>query len=363
MQIAVRYQAPVAVRKIAPEQFDESQLGWLPGRVEFLPNDRRAFLDTLDGWVHVYEPEFVFDDEPQSLDGLRKFVKKITRPIRRVFKKIVSIPKKLFSEIKQHASKLNERRKKLFRSITKNKYTRQLLRVAGVALTPFTAGLSLAVAEGAARYGKARYVQGASRSSAWKRGATGAAIGYAGGRAISAGYQAVQRGGLTALNPFASTGATAGAQTASAAGTSVASAGTGVASGAVGVAQTGSGLWSTIGSTALKTAGTIGKTIATGYLTQMAMGVKPQFENVAYDALADQYLPDEYKGVYDSWANSGYGQPSYDAGAYEMPFGTEVPDGEYFTEQNGAPGGAVSMLPIIAVVSVVAAGGYLMFKK
>lgn len=352
MLLPVAHRAPVAERIIAPEYFEESQLGFLPGRVTFLPGDRRAFLDTLDGWVHVYEPELQYDTAMQ-LDG---FFSKIFRPVKKLFKKVVSIPKKIFDQIKQNVSKLNEQRKKIFRKVTTNKYTRQLLRVAGVALSPFTAGLSLAVAEGAARYGKARYVQGQSRSSAWKRGAVGAAIGYVGGRAVSAGYQAIQRGGLTALNPFTSSATQA-------AGTTAASTGTQVATGA---AQTSGGLWGTVGKTALSIGKKVGTTFATSYLTQMASGQKPNVEHVAYDALAAEVLPEQYKGVYDSWANAGYGEgyPSYAGGGGSMPFGTEVPDGEYFTDQNGmnASGGFGKYLPIVAVVGVVGAAGYLMLK-
>lgn len=353
MLIAATHRAMARPALVVPKQFSEDQIPYLPGIVEFVGGDGRAYLDSLDGWVHVYEPTLEYGEQIQ-LDG---FFSKLFRPITRVFKKITAIPKKVFQQIKRNASKLNEQRKKVFRSITKNKYTRQVLRVAGVALSPFTAGLSLAVAEGAARYGKARYVQGQSRSSAWKRGAVGAVVGYAGGRAISAGYSAIQKGGLTALNPFSGSGATAGATSSTSAAATTA-AGTGTAS-------TG-GLWSTIGNTALTAAKKVGTTFATSYLTQMASGRKPSAEHVAYDALAQTYLPDSAMPIYDSWANAGYGQgiPSTATGA-EMPFGTEVPDGEYFVDQEGEQRaqGFARWLPVIAVAGVIGVGGYLVLKK
>lgn len=128
----------------------------------------------------VYEIEYRTEAGDEFLSGFfSKIWKKVTAPVRKVL------------------SKVNVLRKKVLRSVTKSKYGRAVIRVGGAVLAPFTGGLSLAAAEGLSRYGKARYEQGMSRSSAWKRGAVGAAIGYAGGRAISYGYQQVMQKGVS----------------------------------------------------------------------------------------------------------------------------------------------------------------------
>jgi hypothetical protein len=112
-----------------------------------------------------------------ELDG---FFKKIGKTVKRAVKKVASIPKKAI------------------KVVTKSKIGRQVLRVGGAVFAPFTGGLSLAAAEAAARYGKARYGQGLSRSQAFKSGAVGAAIGYVGGKGIQYGYQAFTKAAVPA---------------------------------------------------------------------------------------------------------------------------------------------------------------------
>jgi hypothetical protein len=73
----------------------------------------------------------------------------------------------------------------------KSKFGRTLVTGAGAVFAPFTGGASLAAAQALTRYGKARYVQGLSRSAAFKKGATGAAIGYVAGVGLVYGAGAV----------------------------------------------------------------------------------------------------------------------------------------------------------------------------
>lgn len=131
-------------------------------------------LYKVDAADNVYE--WVNHPGRSGLGELDGFFKKITRGVRKVVKKAVKIP------IKVH--------KKVVRTVTKSKIGRQVLRVAGAVAAPFTGGLSLAAAEAAARYGKARYGQGLSRSQAFRKGAVGAVIGGATGFGISKAYGA-----------------------------------------------------------------------------------------------------------------------------------------------------------------------------
>lgn len=135
----------------------------------------------------VYEIVPVYNDA--QLGGLRKAFKKVGG----VFKKAVS--------------KINEARKALTKAVLKTSIGRTVARVAGAVAAPFTGGASLAVAEAAARYGKARYQLGLKRSTAFKKAAVGAAVGFAAGKAIQLGYQSIAaRGGLASV--FGKTGAT-----------------------------------------------------------------------------------------------------------------------------------------------------------
>lgn len=134
-------------------------------------NGKLYKVDALD---NVYE--WVNHPGRSGLGELDGFFKKITRGVRKVVKKAIKIP------IKVH--------KKVVRTVTKSKIGRQVLRVAGAVAAPFTGGLSLAAAEAAARYGKARYGQGLSRSQAFRKGAVGAVIGGATGFGISKAYGA-----------------------------------------------------------------------------------------------------------------------------------------------------------------------------
>jgi hypothetical protein len=308
------FQETALGRVWVPDEFSADQVGMLPGIVIERAGPSLV-LDTLDGWVHIYEE---CEIQQQTIDG---FFSKVTRAVRKVFKKIASIPRKLHRATMKQLSKANERRKKITKSVLKNKYARQIVRVAGAVFAPFTGGLSLAAAEAAARYGKARYVEGRSRSSAFKRGAVGAVIGYAGGKAISYGYSAFQKGGVSALNPFATKAATSAVSTVPA----------GAAGGGIGGASSG-GLWSTVGKTALKVGTSVGKAVATSYISAMAKGQKPGAEEIIY-GMADQYLPPGYAdaayNAYGSYADAGAMEAAY-SGDYGVS--TVVPDGIYDEE-------------------------------
>jgi len=297
-----------------PEYFLPEQIGALPGFV-CERSGKQLFLDTLDGWVHEYEET----DAPQSLDG---FFSKITRSIKRVFKKVRSIPKKIWKEARRAVSKANERRKKITKSVLKNKWTRQLVRVAGAAFAPFTGGLSLAAAEAAARYGKARYVQGMKRSSAFKRGAAGAVIGYVGGRAISSGYSAFQKGGVSALNPFGGAAKSVATKTG---GAVVSSTGTTVATGTT----ASGGLWGNIGGGILKVgaklAPTVIQTMMSAKQAQAGAGGVQYVDDYGYPAASDYA---DYGSYVDPNAMEQYAYANDYAGGGS----TVVPDGMYGEE-------------------------------
>jgi hypothetical protein len=119
-----------------------------------------------------------------ELDG---FFSRIHKRVKKVVKKAIKAPFVL--------------RKKVLKAVTKSKFGRTALRVAGAAFAPFTGGLSLAAAEAAARYGKTRYQLGLSRSEAFRKGAVGAAIGYVGGKGIQFGYSALMKPAAAAALP------------------------------------------------------------------------------------------------------------------------------------------------------------------
>lgn len=324
-----------------PDEFSADQVTMLPGIIT-VRNGAALVLDTLDGWVHIYEET---ETPVETLDG---FLKKITRGVRKVFKKVVSIPKKLHKATMRQIKKVNERRKKITKSVLKNKWTRQIVRVAGVAFAPFTGGLSLAAAEASARYGKARYVEGKSRSSAMKRGAVGAVIGYVGGRAVSAGYSAIQKGGVTALNPFASKGVAVATKTAT---------------------GSGSGLWGTVGKGALKLGTTVGKSVAGSYITAMAKGQKPGAEEIIY-GVADQYMPEGYAdaayNAYGSYADAGAMEAAYASGgggvSTVVPDGVYDEDGELVTDPGFFQSATFQKFAPLAIVAIGAVVGVSMMK-
>ena len=338
------YQPSALGRVWVPDKFCDDEIGTLPGFIcdRF---GKKLFLDTLDGWVHEYEE---CDEYPQSIDG---FFSSIRRRVKKVFKKIVSIPKRIHKEAMRSLKKANARRKKITKSVLKNKYARQVVRVVGVAFAPFTGGLSLAAAEAAARYGKARYVQGKSRSSAFKRGAVGAVIGYAGGKAVSAGYSAVaNRGASAAASSAAARGATTVATSAAT------TTGGSVATGASG------GLWGNIGSTALKIGAKLAPTIVTTLLTARGQAGGGGVQEVVYQ---DGAYADPYGYAPEGYAD--YGSYS-DAGAYENAFApggsTVVPDGVYDEEGNLIEdvGASASSFAPLAIIAVGAVAGVLLLK-
>ena len=325
-----------------PEYFAAEQIGALPGFV-CERSGAGLFLDTLDGWVHQYEEI----DTPDHLSG---FFSKITRGLKKVFRKIRSIPKKIWKETRRAASKINAQRKKLVKSVLKNKWTRQLVRVAGAAFAPFTGGLSLAAAEAAARYGKARYVQGMKRSSAFKRGAVGAVIGYAGGRAIGAGYSAFQKGGVSALNPFSGAAKATTAAT-KVGGAVVTPAGTTVATGTT----ASGGLWGNIGSGALKVAGklapTVIQTVMQAKQAQAGAGGVQYVDDYGY-ASDPGYV--DYGSYVDPNAmeSVAYGSGYGGGGSTVVPDGMYSDEGDMLEEEMLAQESAQKFMP----VAILAAG-------
>ena len=306
---------------LAPDFFDESQIPALPG-LTFNIGGGRIMLDTLDGWIHEYREL----SEAETLDG---FFSKIFKPVKKVFKKVASIPKKIFKEAKRVASRVNAERKRATRKALQNKYGRALVRGIGAVAAPFTGGLSLAAAEASARYGKARYGQGLSRSQAFKSGAVGAALGYVGGRAISAGYQAVKQGGVSALNPFATKPTAAiNVETAAQAGAK----GAGVGVGTTTPATTGGGLWGKIGKGALKVGTTAAKSVAASYITAYAQGRQPGAEEVIY-GVGSEYMPAEYAAL----LAAGVNQPSPTAYAADTWGSYAVAPADFYEEAEQAP--------------------------
>lgn len=347
------YQESGLGRVWVPDTFYDYEIGQLPGFV-CERSGRELVLDTLDGWVHIYE-EFEPTDPNLGIGFLKKAWKSVRRSVKKVFRKVRSIPKRVFKEIKRSASKINLARKKLTKSVLKNKYTRQLVRVAGAAFAPFTGGLSLAAAEASARYGKARYVQGLSRSSAFKRGAVGGAIGLVGGKAISAGYSAIKAGGAKALNPFASKAITppglpTGASTAVHAAT-----GGGV------VPSVGSGgLWGTIGKGALKVGTKLAPTVASQVLQmKMAKAAGAGMQEVEYDPYAWGDPNIEQYADYGSYADPNAMENFYGGGGSTVvPDGlydeeTEAIDTEFMTPENWQKFGPLAILAVASVASVV----------
>jgi hypothetical protein len=94
--------------------------------------------------------------------------------------------------------KLKRLPKRTFKAITKTTIGRTAIRIAGTVAAPWTGGLSLAAAEAAARYGKARYTLGLSRGAAFRRGAVGGVVGGALGYGVSRAYGAFIQPGATA---------------------------------------------------------------------------------------------------------------------------------------------------------------------
>ena len=326
-----------------PDTFEEDQIGTLPGLVcDRMGRD--LFLDTLDGWVHHYREQEI------PIEALEGFFKKIRRRVKRVFKKVASIPKKLHKATMKQLSKVNARRKKITKAVLKNKYGRMVVRGAGIFFSPVTGGLSLAAAEAASRYGKARYVRGLSRSSAFKRGAVGAVIGYVGGRAVSAGYSAVQKGGVAALNPFA-------AKAAPQIGSKVMMT-TAKAAPTIAQAATNPGLWSKVAAGALKVGATVAPVLATTILQAKMAGPGGGTQYVdEYGYPVDQY-PD-YGSYVDPYAMESAYQNAYSGGG-----STVVPDGIYDAEGNlidEVPG--LTKFAPMAIIAAGAIAGVVILKK
>lgn len=125
----------------------------------------RLYRKDAAGNLYVWEPST--GTGLGELGGLWKKIKNVHKKITKTAKKIIKAPIKLHQKVQK--------------AVLKSKYGRALVTGAGAVFAPFTGGLSLAAAQAATRYGKARYVQGASRSDAYKKGAVGAAVGYVAG--------------------------------------------------------------------------------------------------------------------------------------------------------------------------------------
>jgi hypothetical protein len=130
-----------------------------------------------------------------ELGGLWKKIKSIHKRITKTVKRVIKAPIKLHQKVQK--------------AILKSKFGRTLVTGAGAVFAPFTGGASLAAAQALTRYGKARYVQGLSRSDALKKGATGAAVGYVAGvglvygaGAIGVGPASVAGRSASFLTPF-----------------------------------------------------------------------------------------------------------------------------------------------------------------
>jgi hypothetical protein len=135
----------------------------------------RLYRQDAQGNLYVWTPS-----NATGLGELGGFWKKIKNIHKKITKKIIKVIK---APIKLH--------QKVQKAVLKSKFGRTFVTAAGAVFAPFTGGASLAAAQALTRYGKARYVQGLSRSDALKKGATGAAVGYVAGVGLVYGAGAV----------------------------------------------------------------------------------------------------------------------------------------------------------------------------
>lgn len=257
-----------------------------------------------------------------------------------LWKKITSIPRRTF------------------KSITKSTIGRTALRIAGTVAAPFTGGLSLAAAEAAARYGKARYQQGLTRSQARRRGAVGAVVGGAIGYGVSQAYGAFIKPGIpvSAGAPGAVSAGTstvtpwggvvsAGAPVSSPFGTVIAAT-PAVATPTVAFLPSVGNVLTTIGSGIMSAAEAIGTVLpvlaSTGVLQRGTPSAAPQY----YDS--GIMPPAPFSENYGAGAGGGGGFPS----GMMPPEAAVVEDGEAAPRPSKTP----------AMIGAAAAlGGFLLF--